>query len=138
MDNDDPDVVAATLEFMYTATYTYDVSVAIKQADLTEHAMTRHLQVYALVDNLQTQGLKSLAQNNFEQEAVLHWDHPAFPQAVQSVYAVAPPGLRGTELRESSSPSLPFTLVSSSRLLSLSPICWNKLRNLERTCRCTW
>jgi len=100
MDNDDPDAVAAMLEFLYTADYSYDISVALKPPDHTEHAMTWHLQVYALADKLQIQDLKSLAQESFEEVVKEHWDHPAFPLAIRSVYAIAPPGLGGTELRE--------------------------------------
>lgn len=45
-----------------------------------------HCRVYALAEMFQVEDLKVLAASKFQKEAMVHWNHPDFLEAVQVVY----------------------------------------------------
>jgi hypothetical protein len=102
MDEDDPDVVAAILDFFYTENYEVSYPAAMNEAssEAPGHKMMFHLHVYALADKLRISDLKDLAEDKFHSFAYTHWIDPSFPAAVQFVYSIAPPSDSGKDLRD--------------------------------------
>jgi hypothetical protein len=58
-----------------------------------------HTDVYAIADRFQVDALKALAEDKFKICAQKSWNDTEFPDAVQAVYSVAPPGSNGDSFR---------------------------------------
>lgn len=112
MDEDDPTVVAAMLEFLYTSDYlvprhnqhfdevkTQENGEHIASTDQGQHPLLFHVDVYALADRIQNANLKRAAEDKFEAAATTAWQDHEFPTAIESVYANTPPGPSGNRLR---------------------------------------
>ncbi|KAF2431361.1 hypothetical protein EJ08DRAFT_184804 [Tothia fuscella] len=84
MNEDDPDIIAAALEFLYTSKYSLPAD--------DRSTMLFHLAIYEIADMVQNWELRALAENKFTTVARAYWNKGDFPLAVQKVYAVAPPG----------------------------------------------
>jgi hypothetical protein len=103
MDEDEPDAIAAMVEFFYQQDYevSYPRSMSEASPEAHGHTMIFHLQVYALANRLQIQDLKNLAAENFADVIIKHWGDPSFPAAIQFAYSIAPPSTEGDDLRAS-------------------------------------
>jgi hypothetical protein len=101
MDNDEPDAIAALLEFLYKLDYEVALpsDTAKDSREAQRYAMMLHLQVYAVSDRLQIQELKDLAESRFQRVAESIWSDSVFLEAIDRVYEITPPGSRGDGLR---------------------------------------
>lgn len=101
MDDDEPDAVAAMLEYLYKEDYavSYPSNISKDSSEAKGHEIMFHLHVYALADKLRIPILKALATLSFLQVVRSHWSNPSFPAAIQFVYSIAPPGKDGDRLR---------------------------------------
>ena len=101
MEDDEPDAVAAMLEFLYKGEYddSYPSTMSKCSPEAPGHIMMFHLHVWALADRIQISKLKDLAENNFYIVIYKHWNDPTFPAAVQFVYSIAPPNQGGKDLK---------------------------------------
>lgn len=107
MEEDDPDAVAAMLDYLYTQRYTMSSAAGQSLGDdfdiilnkIWPAAMKFNLQVYELADRFCIPGLKSLAERKFRSVVKAQWDLPEFAEAVKYAYSIAPPGPTGQDLR---------------------------------------
>jgi len=110
MNEDNPAIIAAMLEFLYTSDYSaphdqMDNVEAQRNGELItpndqdKHPLLFHVDVYALADRIQNDNLKRTAEEKFQATATTAWNDPEFPTAVQSVYANTPLGPMGDRLR---------------------------------------
>ncbi|TID23354.1 hypothetical protein E2P81_ATG02927 [Venturia nashicola] len=101
MNEDEPDAVAAMLEYLYKDDYTlsYPFSMTKDSPEAKGHEMMFHLHVYALADKLRIPALKETSSNYFGLLVSSYWSDPAFPSVVQFTYSIAPPGQDGDGLR---------------------------------------
>lgn len=112
MHEDDSTVVAAMLEFLYSADYSaprrddqIDNAEAQRNGELiapndkARHPLLFHVDVYTLADRIQNDNLKRTAEEKFKATATTAWNDQEFPAAVESVYANTPPGPKGDRLR---------------------------------------
>jgi hypothetical protein len=112
---DDPDAVAALLDFLYlrdykipapapkhnhwaTSSEEYDGEASSDELS-SKNPILFHLKVYALAERILYQPLKALVEKKFEAAAAENWNSPEFPPAIKYVYDVAPPGARGDYIR---------------------------------------
>ncbi|KAE9963533.1 hypothetical protein BLS_009202 [Venturia inaequalis] len=101
MNEDEPDSVAAMLEYLYKDDYTlvYPSSMTKDSPEAKGHEMMFHLHVYVLADKLRIPALKKTASNYFRELVYSYWNDISFPSVVQFTYSIAPPGPDGDDLR---------------------------------------
>ncbi|KAI9715916.1 MAG: hypothetical protein M1828_000543 [Chrysothrix sp. TS-e1954] len=101
LEEDDPDAVAAMLEWLYTDKYKPKVPHFISSSRLTKACCYgAHVAVYVLAEKYGLEGLKSFASQSFKAEMksdnLLSWklhvegESPAFLRAVKSLYKTTP------------------------------------------------
>lgn len=85
INEDDPEVVRALLEYLYRLDYTMP-----ENSDILFH-----IRAYAIAEVYDVQGMKALATERFQALGRVGWNSPTFPRAVKEIYGTTPDSDRG-------------------------------------------